>query len=429
MIEKNGVTVLPPGWSWTTLGEVADYVNGRAFKPTEWSEVGRPIIRIQNLTGSTSVVNRYSGAIQEKFLVHDGDLLISWSATLGAFIYHGEEAVLNQHIFRVNPFVDKRFLFYATSACLSELRTKVHGSGMQHITKDPFRQFAFPLPPVAEQRRIVSKIEELFTRLDAGVEELTKVKAQLKRYRQAVLKAAFEGKLTAEWREAHQDELDPASMLLERIEAERQAGAAGRSARSANVGAKAAQQGAGADAADQRVGAIHELPLQDRCERPLPPGWVWTCLGDVTANHDSRRIPLKQTDRADRHGPYAYYGASGIIDHIDGYIFDGHYLLLAEDGANLLSRSTPIAFEAGGRFWVNNHAHVLTTHGNIPLRYLEHQLNATDLSFHVTGTAQPKLTQKNMNLIPVALAPSAEQHRLVADRTPPLRGRRAGRDH
>jgi len=106
---------LPQGWVWAQLGDVAEYINGRAFKPSDWETSGRPIIRIQNLTSSTDTINRYSQQVDEKFLIKDGDFLISWSATLGAFIYRGEDAVLNQHIFKVKPFIDKLFLFYLVS--------------------------------------------------------------------------------------------------------------------------------------------------------------------------------------------------------------------------------------------------------------------------------------------------------------------------
>ncbi len=188
------------GWTWTTLGGIGEYANGRAFKPSEWGVSGKPIIRIQNLTRSTDTVNRFSGSIEQKYLVHDQDFLISWSATLGAFIYRGEEAVLNQHIFKVNTFVDKRFHFYLVNAFIDDLKRQVHGSGMQHITKGKFDGSAVPLPPLPEQRRIVAKIEELFSKLDAGVEALKKVKAELKRYRQSMLKHAFEGCLTEAWR-------------------------------------------------------------------------------------------------------------------------------------------------------------------------------------------------------------------------------------
>ena len=108
------------------------------------------------------------------------------------------------------------------------------------------------------------------------------------------------------------------------------------------------------------------------------------------------------------------YGASGVIDKIDGFLFDKPLLLIGEDGANLINRSTPIAFIARGQYWVNNHAHVLDGVSEGFLKYLELFINAIDLKPYVTGTAQPKMNQAKMNSIPVAVPPLAEQHRIVA---------------
>lgn len=145
----------------------------------------------------------------------------------------------------------------------------------------------------------------------------------------------------------------------------------------------------------------------------LPDGWVECCIDDVTENHDGTRVPVKLSDRASRQGAYPYYGASGAIDQVDDYLFDGEYLLVAEDGANLLSRSTPIAFSASGKFWVNNHAHVLKERQGVVRDYVRHFLNATDLAPYVTGTAQPKLTQKNLNRLPLKIPATNEQRRIV----------------
>jgi len=145
----------------------------------------------------------------------------------------------------------------------------------------------------------------------------------------------------------------------------------------------------------------------------LPTGWVESPLGAYLENCDSRRVPVKDADRKQRQGPYPYYGASGQIDTIDGYLFDGEYLLLGEDGANLLSRSKPIAFQAHGRFWVNNHAHIFRTYAACPLAFVEHYLNSIDLSPYVTGTAQPKLPHGLMNKISLVVAPLVEQQRIV----------------
>lgn len=147
----------------------------------------------------------------------------------------------------------------------------------------------------------------------------------------------------------------------------------------------------------------------------LPSGWHWTRLGDYVENLDSRRVPVSSSDRTRRPGQFPYYGASGIIDSIDGYTHDGEFVLVGEDGANLLSRSKPIAFLERGKIWVNNHAHVLQCRAGHSNAYLAYYLNSIDLSPYVTGTAQPKLSQAMMNKIPVPVAPPERQWEIVAE--------------
>ena len=153
-----------------------------------------PIIRIQNLTSENAPYNYSKGIFEEKYIVHNGDLLFAWSASLGAHIWKGQDAWLNQHIFKVLPKegIDRDYLYYFLLAVVAELYAKTHGSGMVHITKAPFMNTPIPVPSLPEQQRIVSRIEELFSQLDAGVKTLKKTKAQLAVYRQAVLKEAFE---------------------------------------------------------------------------------------------------------------------------------------------------------------------------------------------------------------------------------------------
>jgi type I restriction enzyme S subunit len=139
--------------------------------------------------------------------------------------------------------------------------------------------------------------------------------------------------------------------------------------------------------------------------------WATLPLGDLTVNFDGRRVPVKESDR--KQGPYPYYGASGIVDHVDGYIFDGDYLLIAEDGENLRTRQTPVAFIATGKFWVNNHAHIVRGNERATTRFLHYALAATDISGYLTGSTMPKLTQANMNRIPVVAPPLPEQKRIA----------------
>ena len=137
----------------------------------------------------------------------------------------------------------------------------------------------------------------------------------------------------------------------------------------------------------------------------------WATLGEIAITLDSQRRPITKSAR--KTGEFPYYGASGIIDYVSDYIFDGDYLLVSEDGANLLARSTPIAFSISGKTWVNNHAHVLQFNTYAERRFAEIYLNSIDLSPYVTGAAQPKLNQANLNRIPIPVPPLEEQERIV----------------
>lgn len=178
-----------------TLGEVATYINGRAFKPTEWENIGRPIIRIQNLNNTTHVVNRTRGEFEKKYLIEPGDLLFAWSGSLGAHIWDGEEGWLNQHIFKVipNPGVDKYYLYYFLHYIINQLYAKTHGSGMVHITLKPFKATPIHLPDLKEQQRIVDKIQSLFARLDEARDKLQQVLEGTEARRAAIFHEAFSG--------------------------------------------------------------------------------------------------------------------------------------------------------------------------------------------------------------------------------------------
>lgn len=136
-------------------------------------------------------------------------------------------------------------------------------------------------------------------------------------------------------------------------------------------------------------------------------GWVNTTVDQISTNLDSQRIPITKSVR--KSGKYPYYGASGIVDHVADYIFDCEALLVSEDGANLLMRSTPIAFSVSGKYWVNNHAHILKFKHRATQRFVEFYLESIALDEYVTGAAQPKLTQKALNSIPIPIPESVEE--------------------
>jgi type I restriction enzyme S subunit len=140
--------------------------------------------------------------------------------------------------------------------------------------------------------------------------------------------------------------------------------------------------------------------------------WTTLPLRERVINHDKRRIPVRSSERES--GVYPYYGASGVVDHVSGFLFDGTYLLVAEDGENLRSRKTPIAFLAHGQFWVNNHAHVIEGNADNDTRYLSYALEAADVGGFITGSAQPKLNQDALGRIPINAPGLAEQRQIAA---------------
>ena len=212
-----------------------------------------------------------------------------------------------------------------------------------------------------------------------------------KALRQKILDLALHGKLVP------QDPNDePASVLLERIKAEKERlikeGKIKRSKKSAKSS---------------------DTP---HYENVLPDGWCLTDIGELLINRDGERKPVSSVIRSKQTSKiYDYYGAAGVIDKVDSYLFDERLLLIGEDGANLLSRSKNNAFFAEGRYWVNNHAHVLDATDKNLLDFIAIVINSMKLDDYITGSAQPKLSQDNLNKIPIVLPPLAEQQRIIAE--------------
>lgn len=160
------------------LGDVATYINGFAFKPSDWSDEGLPIIRIQDLTGNAYQANRYSGEYQKKYEVNEGDVLISWSASLGVYVWRGEKAVLNQHIFKVvfdKAEVDKSFFVHQVQNILENAATEAHGATMKHLTKPVFDALPFYLPNMEKQREIAAVLDQVSNLIALRQEQLAKL--------------------------------------------------------------------------------------------------------------------------------------------------------------------------------------------------------------------------------------------------------------
>ena len=160
------------------LGDIATYINGYAFKPSDWSTDGLPIIRIQDLTGNSYQANRYNGKYDSKYEIVDGDVLISWSASLGIYVWQGETALLNQHIFKVvfdKVDVDKNFFIHQVKAILEKASSAAHGATMKHLTKPVFDALPFYLPNIEKQKEISNKLDKVSALIEQRKEQLGKL--------------------------------------------------------------------------------------------------------------------------------------------------------------------------------------------------------------------------------------------------------------
>jgi type I restriction enzyme, S subunit len=261
---------LPKGWIWTKIGEISLSIRDGTHTPPARVVQGIPLLSARNVKeryidweeNFSFISSDDFDKIDSNNSIRENDILLTIVGTLGRacvvktvkpFTIQRSVAIIRVDTQLLSPsFIQHVF----NSPSFRKLLTDgAKGTAQQGIYLGTLGTLPLPLPPLTEQHRIVAKIEELFTRLDDGVNELKKVQLQLKRYRQSVLKSAFDGSLTVKWREEHKGELEPASMLLEKIKVER-----------------------------KRSGKCKELPTLDTKDLPeLPKGWVWTRVGEIGA--------------------------------------------------------------------------------------------------------------------------------------------------
>ena len=276
-----GLSDLPDGWAWTTLGEIIE-PSKEKVNPLAIEEV--PYISLEHIekdTGKLSGHGRSSDVRSSKTKFNRGDLLYGKLRPYLNKVYVSDfEGVCSTDllVFSKNELLSNAFLLYRFLCrdFVNYASYNVNGINLPRVNFQTLSRFKIPFPPLPEQHRIVAKIEELFTKLDAGINELHNAQSQLKRYRHSVLKAAFEGKLTESWRADHQDEIEPASVLLERI----------LKARRKKWEAEQLEQmqARGKMSKDNKWKAKYKEPVApDMSELPeLPEGWKWIKLEQVT---------------------------------------------------------------------------------------------------------------------------------------------------
>ena len=420
---------IPDSWEWVRLIDVCEYI--QRGKSPKYSPIKKYPVVAQKC-------NQWSGFSIEKAqfiepnslssygperLLQDNDLM--WNSTgLGTLgrmaIYKTaanpyELAVADSHVTVIRPlkqFVLPEYLYYyfANPSVQSVIEDQADGTTKQkELATATIKAYLTPIPPLDEQRRILAKLSEVLPVVkNYGVvyDETTAMQEAFpESLKKSILQEAVQGKLVP------QDPSDePADALLERIRAEKQ-----RLIKEGKI-----KKDKHESVIFRRDNSHYEkLDGVERCiddETPfeIPENWCWVRFGTALVNRDAERIPLSVSQREKLDKKYDYYGASGVIDKVDRYLFDKPLLLVGEDGANLLLRSKPIAFIASGQYWVNNHAHVIDAVAGVDLRYIALFINATNLAPYVTGTAQPKMNQEKLNSILVPLPPTNEQRRIVS---------------
>ncbi|HOK89273.1 MAG TPA: restriction endonuclease subunit S, partial [Candidatus Hydrogenedentes bacterium] len=248
------------------------------------------------------------------------------------------------------------------------------GGSRRAVTKGHIESFRLPLPPLPEQRAIA----RILGTLDDKIELNRRMNETLEAMAQALFKSWFV-------------DFDP--VVVNAIKAGNPI--------PEKFADRAAHYHDNPDALGLPEDLLRLFPARfvDSELGPIPEGWEVKHLADAIEIHDSKRIPLNSRERAAHQGPYPYYGAAGIMDYVDDYLFDGIYVLIGEDGSVIDDKGHPVTQYVWGQFWVNNHAHVLTGYG-ISNEHLYLILQNTNIRAFVTGAVQPKISQKNLKAIP-----------------------------
>ena len=399
---------IPDSWEWVRFGNiVANYDSKR-----------RPVTKEQRKNehgyydyyGATGAIDRVDDYIFEgEYLMIGEDGGNFFTERDNAFIASGRFWA-NNHVHIVQTILcDIHFLKHFLDSCNLPKMGLINGIAVPKLNQEHLNSILVPLPPLSEQEAIVAELSKYAPLLDEYQLAYSEIKllndSFPERLKKSILQEAVQGKLVP------QDPSDePAEALLEHIRAEKQRlikeGKIKKDKHESVIFRRDNSHYEKLDGVERCID--DELPFE------IPENWCWVRFGTALVNRDAERIPLSVAQREKLQKKFDYYGASGVIDKVDRYLFDKPLLLIGEDGANLLLRSKPIAFIASGQYWVNNHAHVIDAVAGVDLRYIALFINAINLAPYVTGTAQPKMNQEKLNSILVPMPPTTEQRRIVS---------------
>ena len=410
---------IPQSWCWVRLGNIGDWGSGSTPAKGRSDYYGGNVLWLRTGELNNGIVYDTEIKITDKALQECsfrlnkvGDVMIAmYGATIGKVAIAGKEMTTNQACCGCTPIcILNKFLFYFLMGSQDDFIKKGEGGAQPNISREKIVAHLMPLPPMEEQNRIVEKIESILPLIELYGKSQDKLnglnKSIFPLLKKSVLQEAIQGKLVPQ-----NPNDEPASVLLERIKVEKAKLFKEDKLKKKDLVDSVIFKGED-NKYYEKIGSEITC-LDDDIPFDIPDNWSWSRFGCIMINRDSERIPLSVSERQHLSKVYDYYGASGIIDKVDKYLFEKDLLLIGEDGANLINRSTPIAFIASGKYWVNNHAHVLDVCAGLMLEYIALFINAISLVDYVTGTAQPKMNQEKMNSILVAVPPKEEQRRIV----------------
>lgn len=346
-----------------------------------YNDLIAPDMGLMETTATVEEIRKFGLLVNDVVITKDSE---DWRdiAVAAMVAKTAPDLVCGYHLAIVRPRADKIYgpfllRLFQSSAVNQQFQIAASGVTRYGLPKSAIGEAWLPLPPFAEQQTIARFLDAKTAQIDELIDKKRQLIAKLKEKRQALIARTVTRGLPPEVLARHSRE-------------------------SGNPG--------GADWAPACAGAT-EVTMKDSGVDwlgQIPVHWTAKAVRYIFRNCDSRRIPLSSEERADLEKLYPYYGASGVIDMVDGYLFEEPLILVAEDGSNLLSRSTPLAFLATGKYWVNNHAHILKSlTGDI--RYWVATLETFDFSPLITGAAQPKLTADRLVGIRLPVPPAAEQ--------------------
>lgn len=399
---------IPDNWSRLLIKDIFELVNGKAFKPSDWSSEGLPIVRIQNLNDASALFNYYSGEIEDKYLLSGGELLFSWSGTpgtsFGSYEWKGGQAILNQHIFMLNPLIkyDKKYVQYALNGELRIFIKKAHGGvGLKHITKREFENCSLPFPPLEEQHRIVAKIEELLPYVERYAEAYEKLEQFNAKFpedmKKSILQYAIQGKLVEQ-----RPEEGTAEELYRQIQEEKQ---------------KLIKEGK-----NKKKKTLAEI-TDDEIPFDIPETWKWVRMGEIGETNIG--LTYKPTD-INNAGTIVLRSSNiqnGQMDYTDivrvecliperAMIAKGDLLICARNGSRSLVGKAAVIDKDGMSFGAFM-AKFCSPINPYVIYFLQSPIFREQLDGVKTETIN-QITQDMLKNQLIPLPPLEEQHRIVA---------------